>query len=64
MRLSQEEEDFEVVLFGEGDNYEVDFAEGGKMSPFTLTMEKILVYCHEHVAFRSPSSSSRQLRQF
>ena len=48
MRLSQEEEDFEVVLFGEGDNYEVDFAEGGKMSPFTLTMEKILVYCHEH----------------
>ena len=48
MRLSQEEEDFEVVLLGEGDNYEVDFAEGGKMSPFTLTMEKILVYCHEH----------------
>ena len=48
MRLSQEDEDFEVVLFGEGDNYEVDFAEGGKMSPFTLTMEKILVYCHEH----------------
>ena len=48
MRLSQEEEDFEVVLFGEGDNYEVDLAEGGKMSPFTLTVEKILMYCHEH----------------
>ena len=48
MRLSQEEEDLEVVLFGEGDNYELDFAEGGKMSPFTLTMEKILMYCHNH----------------
>ena len=36
------------MLLGEGDNREVDLAEGGKMSPFTLTTEKIFTYCHNH----------------